>query len=271
MAIRPAELLAANTPDASDPSWKSLYSVAGVAALLASLLFLSDLVVLMTAGEFPASARAWFTLFEDNRVPGLLQLFFSDLIGVALVAPLVLALYAVLRRANAGYAALAVVLAVLGIATLFATNPNYTLIHLSLQIGQAPAPAEADALVAAGEAVFAAGTAGTGPLMAALALEGSLLLLSAIMLRSPAFGKGIAYLGIAAHGLDLARTVVSLLLIPLLGEETALAISTPLLAVGGTLQLIWYPLVGWKLIRLGRAPRLGTSALASGTPASPAA
>jgi hypothetical protein len=219
--------------------------------------------------RIPGSARTWFTLYEGNPVAGLLQLFFSDLIGVALVAPLALALYAALRRADEAYAALAAVLAVQGIPTLFAFNPNYALIHLSRQIAQAPTPAEADALVAGGEAVFAAGMAGTGPLMAALALEGSLLLLSAVMLRSPTFGKGIAYLGIAAHGLDLARTVLALLLVPLLGEETALAISTPLLAVGGILQLIWYPLVGWKLTRLGRAPKLGTSARVSGTSAAP--
>jgi hypothetical protein len=32
-----------------------------------------------------------------------------------------------------------------------------------------------------------------------------------------------------------------------------LTIGTPLLVIGGTLQLIWYPLVARKLFQLGRA------------------
>jgi hypothetical protein len=242
-----------------DPSWKGLCTVAGIAALLATVLFVVDVVVLTTADPIPESAQDWFTLFRASRPAALLQLFFTDLFGIALLTPIGLALFAVLRRTNEAYAALAALLAFLGIATIFATNPNYTLLHLGGELGSQPLQVEASQLVAAGEAAYAAGISGTGTLMAGLVLEVSLLMFSVIMLRSHSFGRGTAYLGIAAHGLDLTHAVLFLLLIPLLGEDAALAIGTPFLAVGGTLQLIWYPLIGSKLIRLGRMPTTAPS------------
>jgi len=239
-------------PDCMDPSWKSLWRLGGVAALLATALFVTDIIVLVAAGEAPSSAQGWFTLLQEARAAGLLQLFFTDLIGVALMAPIALALVAALRRANAAYSALAAVLAIVGIAIVLATNPNYALLHLSERYAAAATAAERSLLLAAGESTMASGFSGTGPILGSFILEGALLILSILMLRGPAFGKGIAYLGIVAHGLDVARSLVFLTVIPILNADVALAIGVPLLAVGGTLQLIWYPWVGLRLLRLAK-------------------
>ncbi|MDI7277735.1 MAG: hypothetical protein QME94_17285, partial [Anaerolineae bacterium] len=134
----------------------------------------------------------------------------------------------------------------------FAANANYSLIHLSNQYAAARTEAERSLLLAAGESTLATGMWGTGPLMAGLLLEGALLVISALMWPGRAFSRGIACLGIVAHGLDLAHAIVFLVAIPLLSTEVALAIGTPLLAVGGTLQLVWYPLVGRRLLQLGQ-------------------
>ncbi|MDI7277736.1 MAG: hypothetical protein QME94_17290, partial [Anaerolineae bacterium] len=99
----------------ADPAWRSLYRVGGVAALIATALFVSDVVVLATGGPAPESAHAWFALLQDSRAAGLLQLFFTDLIGIALMVPIILALYAALRRANPACSALAAALAFIGI------------------------------------------------------------------------------------------------------------------------------------------------------------
>jgi hypothetical protein len=193
-------------------------------------------------------------LFQEDKFAGLLQLYFTDLFGVALMAPIVFALYGALRRVNPAYSAFATALAFVGIAVVFATNANYALIHLSDQYTAAPSPAEAAQVLAAAEATFATGISGTGPIMAGMVLELALLIFSVIMLRSAAFGKVVGYLGVAAHGLDLAHAIAFIALIPILSEDTALAIGVPLLAIGGTLQLVWYPFVAVKLWRLGRSP-----------------
>ncbi len=238
----------------ADPGWKSLYKAGGVAALIATALFLTDIIVLTTAGPAPSSALAWLTLIQEHRGAALVQLFFTDLIGVALVAPIALALYAALRRAQAAYAALATAVAFVGIALVFATNGNYSLIQLSSQYAAATSEAQRGQLLAAAEATLATGTLGTGALMASLLLEGALLTFCVLMLPGRIFGKGPGYLGILAHGLDVARSIVFLSLIPIFDAEMASGIGVPLLAVGGTLQLLWYPWVGLRLWQLGRLP-----------------
>jgi hypothetical protein len=241
----------AGAADKADPAWKSLFKVGGVAALIATALFVVDIVVLVAGGEAPESAQAWFALLENDRGAGLLQLFFTDIVGVVLVIPVVLALYVVLRRSSPVWSALAIAFAFVGIPLVFATNANYSLITLSDQYAAATTEAERSALLVAGGSVIAAG-AGTGPLMATFFLPGGLTMISAIMLRSPIFGRWIAYLGILAHGLDFLHAVAFLVLTPIINAETAYAVGVPLLAIGGTLQLVWYPLIGVKLLQQGR-------------------
>jgi len=231
-------------------AWKGLYRTGGAAALIATVLFLGDIVVLTTLGSAPSTASDWLALLQNNKVVGILQLFFTDLIGVTLMAPIILALYVALRRANAAYATLAIAIAFIGIALVLATNTNYALIYLSNQYAAATTEVQRTQLLAAAESTLATGM-GTGPLVAGFLLEGALMMISVIMLQGNIFGKGIAYLGILAHGLDLAHAIVFLIFIPVFAD-VALAIGTPLLAIGGTLQLIWYPLVARRLFQLGR-------------------
>lgn len=237
--------------DIADPAWKSLYKVAGVAALIATALFVVDIIVLVAGGVAPDTAQAWFTVLQNDRGAALLQLFFTDIVGVVLVLPLILALYVALRPLSPTWSALAIAFALVGMPLVFATNANYSLIALSDRYAAAASGAERSALLAAGESVIAA-WAGTGPLMATFFLPGALTMISAIMRRSPDFGRWIAYLGILAHGLDFLHAVAFLVLTPIVNPETAYAIGMPLLAIGGTLQLVWYPLVGLKLLQIGR-------------------
>jgi hypothetical protein len=237
----------------ADSSLKGLYRVGGAAALIATVLFLSDIIVLPALGSLPSTANGWFTLLQNNKVVGLAQLFFTDLIGVALMFPIIFALYAALRRANGVYAALATALAFAGIAIVFATNTNYSMIYLSNQYAAATTEVQRSQLLAAGEAVLATAN-GTGANMGGLLIEGAFVIISVIMLQGSirVFSKGIAYLGILAHGLDLAHSIVLLTFIPIFNSDMASAIGIPLLAIGGSLQLIWYSLVGRRLLQLGR-------------------
>ena len=62
------------------------------------------------------------------------------------------------------------------------------------------------------------------------------------MLRSPAFGKLLAYLGIVTHGLDLAHLLTGLVF-PAGGVI--------LMVIAGPLYLVWFPLLARDFFRLG--------------------
>ena len=168
--------------ETADSAWKGLCKIGGAAALIATVLFLSDIVVLTTLGSVPDTANGWFTLLQNNKVVAIFQLFFSDLFGMALMFPIIFALYAVLRRANGAYAALATALACAGIAIVFATNANYSMIYLGDQYAAATTEAQRSQLLAVGESVLATGTWGTGSIMAVFLLEGALVIISIVML-----------------------------------------------------------------------------------------
>jgi hypothetical protein len=68
---------------------------------------------------------------------------------------------------------------------------------------------------------------GTGPLVAGFLFEGALVMISVIRLPGDILGKGIAYLGILAHGLDFAHSVVFLICVAVFNTDVALAIGTP--------------------------------------------
>ncbi len=180
-----------------------------MAALIATVMFVTDIIVLVAGGAAPSTAEGWFALLQNHRAAALFQLFFTDLVGVVLMTPIILALYRALKRANAAYSALAGALAITGIALVFVTNSNYTLIYLSDQYAAATSQIQQAQLLAAAEQMLTAGTWGTGPLMAGFFLEAALVIVSAIMLRGDIFDKRIGYLGIVAHGLDLAHRLCS--------------------------------------------------------------
>ena len=231
--------------------WKRLYRLGGAFALAAAVLFLSDIVV-MTAGGLmgPASAGEWFALMQRDRLAGVLDLFFSDLLGLALLIPFAFSLYHILRRANPVCAALAAIAFFVGLGIVFAVNPNYSLLALHERYAAAGSEAERAQILAAADALLTSGMQGTGLFMSGLLIESALLGFSALMLGERAFGKGIGWLGIAAHGLDCLHSLVLLVLLPVLGSEPAWTIGGLLLAVGGTFQLVWYPWGAFRLFRL---------------------
>jgi hypothetical protein len=77
-----------------------------------------------------------------------------------------------------------------------------------------------------------------------LLLQSGAVLISVVMLRSRSFGKAAAWVGILTHGLDLAHILVGF---------AAPAVGSMIMYAAGPLYLTWFPMVAWKLFRLGRA------------------
>ena len=83
---------------------------------------------------------------------------------------------------------------------------------------------------------------GSSAFVGGLLLQTSTLLISLVMLRSNSFSKLTAWVGVVTHGLDLVH-VLLMLILPSLGVI--------LMAVGGTLYLVWFPLLARDFFRLG--------------------
>src|SRR5688500_4899524 len=82
-------------------AWKRLYRAAGAAALISAVFIpIQVMVFILWPPPLEGTASDWFTLFQDNKLVGLLNL---DLLLVAdnvLLVPIFLALYVLLRRAS---------------------------------------------------------------------------------------------------------------------------------------------------------------------------
>ncbi|MGD8752660.1 MAG: hypothetical protein PVG14_14615 [Anaerolineales bacterium] len=223
-----------------DPSWKGLYKVGGISAILYMVLALvvPTLQVLtmeyfeMTAEyggaeflKFIAENRLWWLIAQTLLLGG------SVLAIVAFVA-----LFVALKHIDKSYAALGAVLAVTSQILFIAYYPVLLgTIYLSDKFVTASADQQvllgtaADSLMAINNAF--------NPLYEPL-LGVSILFFSLAMLKG-VFHKSIAYLGMAT----CVATFIALSLWPILGVNYFW---------WWTFFLIWFIAVGWKLYQLGK-------------------
>ena len=227
-----------------DSSWKNVSRIGGVAAFISVVCALITMTVIITLGGEPSTATEYFTLLNNSRIVGLLRMDFASVINLSSYYLMFFGLYAALRRENGAYAALATALAFVGITLWFATHSAFSMIALSDQYAAATTDVEKSQLLAAGKAIISSDMwHSTGAIMGGIFLEGAAVLISFVMLRSKVFGKVTAWTGILTHGLDLAHIIIGIFL-PRVGII--------LMAIAGPFYIIWLPLVGLRLIQLGR-------------------
>jgi len=226
------------------PAYRSLYRLGGVAALIVAFLTVIE-VIFFTLYPQPSTVRGWFELFQGSPIIGLLDFWGLEVPMYAMYAMVFLALYVVLRKVNKSGMAIALTLALLGIAIFFATTNPFSMLSLSRQFAAATSDADRSALLAAGEALLAntnqrvIGGFNMGLLLVSIAG----LIVSSVMRRATSFRKLTAYVGILAFGLSLAdylrQAITSSVIIALL-----------LILPGAFLLVIWFVLVGRRLSQL---------------------
>jgi len=231
--------------DNSDSKWKSLYKVGGMAAILAAVLLLIEIIV-FTIWPQPTTVLGHFTLFESNKLIGLIDFYLLEFVAYILFIPMFFAIYMALRRFNESYMVIGVVLAMVGIAIFLATNNPFSMLSLSNQYMTATTEAQKSMLLAVGQAMLvntnqrAVGGFNTGFLLVSIAG----LLYSVVMLHSNIFSKKIAYVGI----LTFAISLVDYFRVIFLPSEVILLLVIAILS--GILLLVWLILVGRRLIQL---------------------
>jgi hypothetical protein len=188
----------------------------------------------------------WFQLFQNNRLVGLIDDAVLDIAVAALMGPLFLALFAALRRANEAWVAIATSLAFVGIAAYIPTNMGFSLLYVSDQYAAATTDAQRSLLVGAGQSIVAVGGNGLFESNGFILVAVAGLIVAVVMRRSKIFGRATSWVGVLANGLLMANYV------GLAFVSAASVFSTDLFASASILVFIWWILIAWKLLQLGR-------------------
>jgi hypothetical protein len=222
--------------------WKNLYRIGGAAALAAAVLGIIEIVIEINGSSLtstPTTVIDWFTLLQGDQLLGLAILGIFETAFFPLSTLMFLALYPALRRISQSLIAVAVVLNIIGTITYLATNPAFSMLSLSNQYAAATTETERTILLAAGQATLAMGQ-GTGANMTFILGSIAGLTASVLMLRSKAFGKATAIVGIAGNVLGLP------------GSALGLTVWT----LNGLLMLVWIIMVGFRLLKLPKGGRV---------------
>jgi hypothetical protein len=221
----------------ADSSWKSLYRVGATVALIMVVVFFPIQIIAFSMAPIPTTVIDWFTLLQNNRLLGILDLDLLYVADQALLIPLFLALYYALRRANKAYMAVATILGIVGATVYFATNNAFSMLYLSDQYAAAATDAQRSLFLAAGETSIAI-SQGTGWYVFNVLASVALLIVSVVMLRSSIFSKATAYVGILGSIFGLAFFV------PTAGIA--------FLFISAFALQIWFVLIARKLYQLGK-------------------
>lgn len=187
--------------EATEFTWKPLYKVGAVAALV-MVAFIPIQVIIFLAWPPPKTVSGYFTLFQHNWLLGLLSLDLLYLVDNALLILMYLAIYATIRRANQALMALSLTLGLVGIATYYASNVAFEMLSLSNQYAAATTEAQRSMFLAAGQVMLASYT-GTAFDVYYVLNAIATLMISGVMLRNTIFGKGTASVGIVTGVLML--------------------------------------------------------------------
>lgn len=231
--------------ESEDLKWRSLYKVGGMAAIIAAVLLLIEIIVFMIWPQ-PGTVLDYFTLLQTNKIIGLIDFYLLEVIAYILFVPMFLSIYLALRRFNESYMIIAVFLSILGIAIFLATNNSFSMLNLSNQYVTATSEAQKSIILAAGQTLLVnTGQRAFGGFnMGLLLISVAGIIMSTVMLRSNYFGNKTAYVGILAFAISLAE-YVRMILLP--AELTLLVIFAIL---SGVLLMIWLIMVGLSLIKL---------------------
>ncbi|MFH1632816.1 MAG: DUF4386 family protein [Chloroflexota bacterium] len=235
--------------ETADTKWQSLCKIGGTAALIAVLVGLVEIIITFLPGGnvSPETIVDWFTLLQNNWFLGLRNLGLLNILLDALGILVFFALYGAHRQVNKTYAALALIISILGTAVFYATNRAFSMLDLSNQYAAATTESQRIGLAAAGQAMLSVGGSHTpGTFLAFFLLEVSGIGMSLVMLRSKIFSQTSAYAGILGFGLLLIFEICSSF-IPAV-EDVAMIIAI----LGGFSSMAWYILIARRLFQLGR-------------------
>ena len=233
----------------TESSWRGIYVVGGIAALLALAGTLTDIIITMIPGweasTVPATIQAWFMQLQTNALLGLRNLDLLNMTISVIGIPMYLALYGVHRRTSSAYALLALIVVLVGTVVFVMSNAALPMLELSEQYSMASTDTRRLTLEAAGEAMLARGAHGSlGAFMGFFLSSIGTLLMGLAMLNGRVFNRVTAWVGIVGITLLIIYTIGSTF-VPGSGEAM-MVVAMP----GGLLVMGWNVMVARKLFQL---------------------
>lgn len=168
--------------------WRGLFRVAGVAAL-GVVASLPVALYAYVAWPPPTTITDWFAFLQSNKIAAIINLDLLLLLDQVLFVPIILALYVTLRRLNESMMLLGTAGTLIGAVLLMVSREaTFSLPVLSDQYAAANSELERSILLAAGQTLLTTFN-GTAFSVGYVLLGVSGLMVTAVMLRSPAFSK----------------------------------------------------------------------------------
>lgn len=221
-------------------SWKGLFQIAGIGAILTGVLIPLQIVAFIVWPLPEGGVVEWFELFQDSPFIGLVSFDLAILLEEVLLIPIALAMYLLLRRGSESLMLIAAAAWFVSIALFVGSNTGFEMLALSGNYAEAASEAERAQVLAAGQAMLTAymeqgSSFVVGYLLASLAG----MLVGIGMLRTRVFPRLAAWAAIVANLLGLG------LFVPGIGVLLSI--------VSVVILIVWYLLVGWRLMRLAPA------------------
>ncbi len=184
----------------ADPRWRELYLIGRVCSILISALTILAVVIYFIWPYKPGltSALDIFTTIQSDKLNGLMSLDFFMVVNTVLMIPFFLALYVALRKVNESLALLALVFGLFSCLIILPARPIAEMFDLSARYAAATTEATRSQYLAAGEALSALFN-GTAWMLYFITFSVDMLISSVLMLRTRAFSRATAYLGISLN------------------------------------------------------------------------
>jgi len=231
-------------------SWKSIYKLGAVAALIAMLANLLDVSLGFGSTEMVTygtkSAIEWFALYDENWFRGVYALGILNIVYMIAMLPVYFALFGAHFDKHALGGGLTIFIFLTAMSMYVSNNAAIPLLVLSSKYSLANTDMQRTALVSAGEAILSRGEDFTAGSFIPLFLGGvAAICISLIMLRGGIFGKLNAWIGIVGFTFLSLFTIIATF-IPDFYQVAFYSLAP----MGGILALCWFALTARQLFQL---------------------
>jgi hypothetical protein len=234
----------------SEKQWRSIYTLGGIAIILALTGISIDVVIGNINGgnlsALPQTAIERFAQFHENKFQGLYNLDLLNIIVQMILIPAFFALYAVHRNVNKAYGLLALIVFLFGSVIMVANNTALPMLELSNKFFSTTIESQKSLYAAAGESMLAQGAHGSAGIFLGFFIPNiANLIMSVVMLKGKVFSKTNSWIGII--GSILLLLYVILVNFGTGVEKMATAFAMP----GGLLLMAWMIMFTIRLFKLG--------------------
>ncbi len=230
--------------------WRNIYRIGAICVFSATLVMITE--ILLTA--LPDGARVSLTIpellemYERNWFMAMRYMGLINIIATTLMIPVFFSLYGLHREKYSVYAGLILLIYIAGYAIFMADNSSFALLEISRKYELASSENIKYSLISAGEALFAKGASHTpGTFPGFFIGELTSILFCIIMLNGKIFRRITAIIGLIGFSFLFVFEVCSSFI------PSLFYISMIFAMLGGVSVIIWYIMVGFKLVILQKS------------------